>query len=141
MKILFKSISYENIYINIHWFQKIGKIATRRNLPFHVDSCLGGFLLPFCDLPDLEPYDFRVKGVTSISADTHKYGYAPKGSSVILYREKKYLHHQYFMSTDWSGGLCVFPTFAGSRVGSSITGTWAAMVVKINWTLIISSQW
>ena len=109
-------------------FQKIAKIAMKRNLPFHVDSCLGGFLLPFCDVPDLEPFDFRVKGVTSISADTHKYGYAPKGSSVILYCDKKYLHHQYFMSTDWSGGLCVFPTFAGSRVGSAITGTWAAMV-------------
>ena len=103
----------------------------KRNLPFHVDSCLGGFLLPFCDVPDLEPFDFRVKGVTSISADTHKYGYAPKGSSVILYCDKKYLHHQYFMSTDWSGGLCVFPTFAGSRVGSAITGTWAAMVRKM----------
>ena len=80
----------------------------------------------------LKPFDFRVPGVTSISADTHKFGYAPKGSSVILYSDRKYLHYQYFVSTDWSGGVCVFPTFAGSRVGASITGTWAAMVNRIN---------
>ena len=131
---MFKSISLVSLSF---MFQKIAKIAMKRNLPFHVDSCLGGFLLPFCDVPDLEPFDFRVKGVTSISADTHKYGYAPKGSSVILYCDKKYLHHQYFMSTDWSGGLCVFPTFAGSRVGSAITGTWAAMVCNFRFDTYI----
>ena len=108
--------------------QAIAKIAIKHSIPFHVDSCLGGFLLPFCDLPDLEAYDFSVKGVTSISADTHKFGYAPKGSSVILYSDKKYLHQQYFITTEWSGGVTAFSTLAGSRVGASIIGTWAAMV-------------
>ena len=103
-------------------------MALKHNVPFHVDSCLGGFLLPFSELSDLEPFDFRVKGVTSISADTHKYGYGPKGSSLIMYSDKKYLHYQYFVTTEWSGGVFASPTLAGSRAGASVTGTWAAMV-------------
>ena len=67
----------------------------------------GGFLIPFMDDAGypLKPFDFRVPGVTSISADTHKYGFAPKGSSVILYSEQIYRHYQWFSYVDWPGGI------------------------------------
>ena len=74
------------------------------------------------------PWDFRVPGVTSISADTHKYGYALKGSSVLLYRDKDLRKYQYFTYPDWPGGLYVSPGFAGSRSGGILASTWAALV-------------
>jgi sphinganine-1-phosphate aldolase len=74
------------------------------------------------------PWDFRVPGVTSISADTHKYGYALKGSSVLLYRDKDLRKRQYFTYPDWPGGLYVSPGFAGSRSGGILASTWAALV-------------
>ena len=110
--------------------EKIAAIARRKKLPLHVDACLGGFLIVFmkdCGF-NVDPFDFRVKGVTSISADTHKFGYAPKGSSVIMYSDKKYIHHQYYISSDWSGGIFVSPTMAGSRSGGIIAATWASLV-------------
>jgi sphinganine-1-phosphate aldolase len=73
-------------------------------------------------------FDFRLPGVTSISADTHKYGYAPKGTSVVLYRDAELRHFQYFTSTDWPGGLYFSPTIAGSRPGALSAACWAAMV-------------
>lgn len=73
-------------------------------------------------------YNFKLPGLTSISIDTHKYGYGPKGSSVILYKNKDLIHYQYFISTDWPGGIYISPTIAGSRNGSIIAGTWAAML-------------
>ncbi|VDM80240.1 unnamed protein product [Strongylus vulgaris] len=80
-----------------------GTVDDIYNIPVHVDACLGGFLLAFID--NAQPFDFRVPGVCSISADTHKYGLAPKGSSVVLYRNKEYLHNQYFCDADWQGGI------------------------------------
>lgn len=65
----------------------------------------------------IPPFDFRVPGVTSISADTHKYGFAPKGSSVVMYSEPKYRRHQYTVTTDWPGGVYGSPTVGGSRCG------------------------
>ncbi|MCP9266013.1 Sphingosine-1-phosphate lyase [Dirofilaria immitis] len=94
--------------------EQIAQLGQRYGIPVHVDACLGGFLIAFmeeCGYP-LPPFDFRVSGVTSISCDTHKYGYAPKGSSVILYRESKYLHHQYMCFPEWTGGIYATPTFA-----------------------------
>ncbi|KAL7889888.1 hypothetical protein AOLI_G00021460 [Acnodon oligacanthus] len=109
---------------------EVGKLAEKYNIPFHVDACLGGFLIVFMEKAGfkLEPFDFRVKSVTSISADTHKYGYAPKGSSVVLYSDKKYRHYQYFVAPDWQGGIYASPSMAGSRPGGIIAACWATMM-------------
>lgn len=110
--------------------EEISKLAVRYKIPLHVDACLGGFLIVFMDKAGypLAPFDFRLKGVTSISADTHKYGYAPKGSSVILYSDKKYRHHQFFVAPDWQGGIYASPSIAGSRPGGIIAACWATMM-------------
>ncbi|CDQ58562.1 unnamed protein product [Oncorhynchus mykiss] len=110
--------------------EEVGKLAVKYNLPLHVDACLGGFLIVFMAKANypLAPFDFRVKGVTSISADTHKYGFAPKGSSVILYSDKKYRHYQYFVAPDWQGGIYASPSVAGSRPGGIIAACWATMM-------------
>jgi sphinganine-1-phosphate aldolase len=96
----------------------------------HVDGCLGGWLLPWVERLgyDVPLWDFRVPGVTSISADTHKYGYALKGSSVLLYRDKDLRKNQYFTYPDWPGGLYLSPGLAGSRSGGIIASTWAALL-------------
>ncbi|KAF5890422.1 sphingosine-1-phosphate lyase 1-like, partial [Clarias magur] len=109
---------------------EVGKLAEKYKIPFHVDACLGGFLIVFMEKAgfQLEPFDFRVKSVTSISADTHKYGYAPKGSSVVLYRDQKYRHYQYFVAPDWQGGIYASPSIAGSRPGGIIAACWATMM-------------
>ncbi|XP_078387058.1 sphingosine-1-phosphate lyase 1 isoform X1 [Cetorhinus maximus] len=110
--------------------EKVAKLALEYDIPLHVDACLGGFLIVFMEKAgySLLPFDFRVKGVTSISADTHKYGYAPKGSSVVLYSIKKYRHYQFFVAPDWQGGIYASPTIAGSRPGGIIAACWATMV-------------
>uniref|UniRef100_A0A914GVD7 sphinganine-1-phosphate aldolase n=1 Tax=Globodera rostochiensis TaxID=31243 RepID=A0A914GVD7_GLORO len=109
----------------------IAKLGIEYNIPVHVDACLGGFLVAFAEhspaLAHLPPFDFTVPGVTSISCDTHKYGYAPKGTSVVLYRRSELLHHQYFCSTEWPGGLYATPTLSGSRAGLNIALTWATL--------------
>uniref|UniRef100_A0A6J0SV93 sphinganine-1-phosphate aldolase n=1 Tax=Pogona vitticeps TaxID=103695 RepID=A0A6J0SV93_9SAUR len=111
--------------------EEVAKLAVKYNIPFHVDACLGGFLTVFMEkagFPLQHPFDFQVKGVTSISADTHKYGYAPKGSSVILYRDTKYRQYQFFIAPDWQGGIYASPTIAGSRPGGLIAACWATMI-------------
>ncbi|TKS85295.1 Sphingosine-1-phosphate lyase 1 [Collichthys lucidus] len=110
--------------------EEVAKLAVRYKIPMHVDACLGGFLIVFMTKAGfpLAPFDFRLKGVTSISADTHKYGYAPKGSSVILYSDKKYRHYQYFVAPDWQGGIYASPSIAGSRPGGIIAACWATMM-------------
>jgi glutamate/tyrosine decarboxylase-like PLP-dependent enzyme len=108
----------------------LGALARQRGTGLHVDACLGGFILPFGEELgyDLTPFDFRVPGVTSISADTHKYGYALKGSSTLLFRDKALRNSQYFFLTDWSGGKYFSPGMEGSRSGGLLAATWAAMV-------------
>lgn len=108
----------------------LGRLAKKHNLGFHVDCCLGSFLVPFVEQCGYEmlPFDFRVEGVTSISCDTHKYGFAPKGSSVIMYRDSKWRLYQYSVVTKWPGGVYASPSIAGSRPGAIIAGTWAAMM-------------
>ncbi|KAJ9108577.1 hypothetical protein QFC19_002293 [Naganishia cerealis] len=107
----------------------LAKLAKQHKLGLHVDCCLGSFLMPFLkrvdrDLPD---FDFSVDGVTSISCDTHKYGFCPKGSSVIMYRDASLRRFQYYIQPDWAGGVYASPSMAGSRPGSIIAGAWAVM--------------
>ncbi|KAM4851827.1 LOW QUALITY PROTEIN: sphingosine-1-phosphate lyase 1-like [Thomomys bottae] len=110
---------------------EVAKLAVKYKIPLHVDACLGGFLIVFMEkagYPLEKPFDFRVKGVTSISADTHKYGYAPKGSSVLLYSDKKYRRYQFFIDIYWQGGIYASPTIAGSRPGGIVAACWAALM-------------
>jgi sphinganine-1-phosphate aldolase len=91
----------------------------------------GGFVTPFMEDAGFElPHfcDFRVPGVTSISCDTHKYGFAPKGSSVIMYKSRELRKYQYFLQPNWTGGVYGSPTIAGSRPGALSAGCWAAML-------------
>ena len=109
---------------------EIAALAQSHGIGMHVDGCLGGWLLPWVEkLGYAVPlWDFRVPGVTSISADTHKYGYALKGSSVLLYRSKDLRKNQYFTFPDWPGGLYLSPGLAGSRSGGIIASTYAAIL-------------
>lgn len=108
----------------------LSDLALQHGVGLHVDSCLGGFILPFGQRLgyDVPIYDYRLPGVTSISADTHKYGYAFKGSSVCTFRDKALRNAQYFFLTDWSGGKYCSPGIEGSRSGGLLAATWAAMV-------------
>jgi sphinganine-1-phosphate aldolase len=108
----------------------LSELARARGIGFHTDACLGGFVLPWAEKLGypVPGFDFRLPGVTSMSADTHKYGYAAKGTSVVLYRSLELRHFQYFTTTDWPGGLYCSPTFAGSRPGALSAACWAALV-------------
>jgi sphinganine-1-phosphate aldolase len=108
----------------------LSKLAYKKKLPLHVDCCLGSFVIPLLAKAgfESEPFDFKLKGVTSISCDTHKYGFAPKGNSTVLYRSDVYRKYQYFISPDWSGGVYASPSIAGSRPGALIAGCWASLV-------------
>ncbi len=110
--------------------RELSEIAREKRIGFHTDACLGGFVLPFArELHyHVPPFDFRLPGVTSMSADTHKYGYAAKGTSVVLYRGEKLRQYQYYTVTEWPGGLYFSPTFAGSRPGGLIAACWAALL-------------
>jgi sphinganine-1-phosphate aldolase len=110
--------------------EELSELAQERGIGFHTDACLGGFVLPWAEKLgyDVPAFDFRLPGVTSISADTHKYGYAAKGTSVILYRGSELRRYQYYTTTDWPGGMYFSPTFAGSRPGALSAACWAAMV-------------
>jgi sphinganine-1-phosphate aldolase len=117
-------------YGTIDPIKELSTLAQERRVGLHVDGCLGGFILPFGqDLGyDIPVFDFRIPGVTSISADTHKYGYAFKGTSTVLFRDKALRNAQYFFLTDWSGGKYCSPGMDGSRSGGLLAATWAAMV-------------
>lgn len=108
---------------------ELGELALAHDLPLHVDSCLGGFLLPFLERlgHDVPAFDFRVPGVTSISADVHKYGYSAKGASVVLYRNMDYLKHQFFVYENWPGGMFASPAMLGTRSGGAIAAAWATL--------------
>ncbi|KAK6465741.1 dihydrosphingosine-1-phosphate lyase [Scheffersomyces coipomensis] len=112
----------------------LSKLAVKYKIPLHVDACLGSFIVSFLDrskihgdLP-IPKFDFRVPGVTSISCDTHKYGFAPKGSSIIMYRNAKLRECQYYISSDWTGGMYGSPTLAGSRPGALMVGCWSTLI-------------
>jgi sphinganine-1-phosphate aldolase len=117
-------------YGTVDPIEELGEIAASRGVGLHVDGCLGGWILPFGrELGyDIPLFDFRVPGVTSISADTHKYGYALKGTSVVSFRDKELRNAQYFFNTAWSGGKYCSPGMDGSRSGGLLAATWASMV-------------
>lgn len=109
---------------------ELAALAQARDVGFHTDACLGGFVLPWAEQlgAPVPPFDFRVPGVTSMSADTHKYGFSAKGTSVVLYRDAELRHYQYYKTASWAGGLYFSPTFAGSRPGALSAQCWAALV-------------
>jgi glutamate/tyrosine decarboxylase-like PLP-dependent enzyme len=121
-------------YGTIDPIEELSDLALHRGVGLHVDGCLGGLILPFGQKLgyDIPVYDFRLPGVTSISADTHKYGYAFKGSSVVAFRHRGLRNAQYFYLTDWSGGKYCSPGIEGSRSGGLLAATWAAMV-SLGW--------
>ncbi|MCZ7530836.1 MAG: aspartate aminotransferase family protein [Acidimicrobiia bacterium] len=109
---------------------ELAAIAAERGIAFHTDSCVGGFLLPFLERlgRDVPPFDFRVEGVTSMSADVHKYGYTTKGASVVLHRRHEwFMDHQVFLYDRWPGGLYGSPAMAGARPAAPIAAAWAVM--------------
>jgi glutamate/tyrosine decarboxylase-like PLP-dependent enzyme len=109
---------------------ELAGLAAARGIAFHTDSCLGGFLLPFLEAlgEPVPPFDFRVPGVSTLSADVHKYGYCIKGASVILHRDKAHLHrHQLFLWDRWPGGTYGSFAMAGARPGAPIAAAWAVM--------------
>lgn len=114
--------------------EQLSKLGQRYNIPVHVDACLGSFIVAFLERAnvhknrDVPLFDFRLEGVTSISCDTHKYGFAPKGSSIIMYRSPKLRECQYYVLSDWTGGMYGSPTLAGSRPGALMAGCWATLV-------------
>jgi len=109
--------------------EAIAAIARAKRLPLHVDACFGGFVLPFLERLglDVPPWDFRVEGVTTLSADIHKYGFGAKGASLLLHRDPATLRHQFFVATGWAGGIYVSPGLPGTRPGGPIASAWAAM--------------
>ncbi len=109
---------------------EMSALAHKRGIGFHTDACLGGFIVPWAEKLGypVPVIDFRLPGVTSISVDTHKYGYAAKGTSVVLYRHPGLRRYQYFTATDWPGGLYTSPTMTGSRSGALVAVAWAVLV-------------
>lgn len=109
---------------------EVAALALDRGTLCHVDACLGGFLLPFWERVGeaVPPWDFRVEGVTSLSADIHKYGYTFKGASLVLYRTRDLLKHQHFWYDGWPGGLYASSTPAGTRPAPPIAGAWASLM-------------
>lgn len=108
----------------IDQINELNKIALKYKINLHLDACIGSFLINFTELK----YDFSLKGVTSISADFHKYGQAPKGASSILYKNKELLSYQYFLDVNWSGGIYATSNISGSRCGNIVALTWATMM-------------
>lgn len=107
----------------------IAALAASVGASCHVDACMGGFVLPFAERlgRTIAPWDFRVPGVTTISADIHKLGYAPKGVSVVLHRSKELRRYQTFVFDDWLGGFYASPNLQGTRSGLPMACAWAVM--------------
>ncbi len=117
-------------YGTVDPIEALSDVAVERGVGLHVDGCLGGFILPWGrELGyDIAPFDFAIPGVTSISADTHKYGYGFKGTSVVMFRDTAVRNSQYFFLTDWTGGKYCSPGIDGSRSDGLLAATWASMV-------------
>jgi glutamate/tyrosine decarboxylase-like PLP-dependent enzyme len=111
--------------------EALSDIAKDKGIGFHVDGCLGGFITPWAKRAgyDVPEANFRTPGVTSISMDTHKYGYGPKGTSVILYRGSELFQQHLYVATNWQGGIYFTSTMAGSRPGFPIAAAWAVMLM------------
>ncbi|MBI5495430.1 MAG: aspartate aminotransferase family protein [Deltaproteobacteria bacterium] len=109
--------------------EELAALARQHGILCHVDACVGGYFLPFLERTGraVPPWDFRVDGVTSISADLHKYGFAAKGASTVVYRSRELRRFQYFTYGDWPGGLYGSPSMTGTRPGGAIAAAWAAL--------------
>lgn len=107
----------------------IAALAQKYGILCHVDACIGGWILPFLERSgvSIPPFDFRVEGVTSLSVDLHKYGYTPKGASVILYRSRELRRYQFFVYGGWPGGIYASASFSGTRSGGAIAAAWAIL--------------
>ncbi|MBK8257285.1 MAG: aspartate aminotransferase family protein [Polyangiaceae bacterium] len=108
---------------------EIAAVAKKHGVGMHVDACVGGFVLPWVERlgRTLPIWDFRANGVTSMSADLHKYGYTAKGASVLLWESMDYMRWQFFVATDWPGGIYASPSIPGTRPGGPVAAAWAAM--------------
>jgi sphinganine-1-phosphate aldolase len=117
-------------YGTIDPMDRLSEIAVEKGVGLHIDACLGGFILPWGEQLGYKVpiFDFRLSGVTSISADTHKYGYAPKGTSVLACRDRSLRDYASCMQVHWTGGKYLSPGIAGSRSGGLLAATWAAMM-------------
>ncbi|HET6792954.1 MAG TPA: aminotransferase class V-fold PLP-dependent enzyme, partial [Acidimicrobiales bacterium] len=109
--------------------EELAGIASGVGAGCHVDACIGAFVLPFLERLDREvpPFDFRVPGVTAISADVHKYGYVPKGASVVLHRDDDWSAHQVFLYDQWGAGMYGSGVVAGARPAAPVATSWAVM--------------
>lgn len=109
--------------------EALAEIATVRELWLHVDACVGGYIAPFVRMlgEAVTNYDFSIEGVTSMSADLHKYGYAAKGASTVMYRTADHHKAQGYHFDDWPSGHMYTPTMAGTRPGGAIAAAWAVM--------------
>ena len=107
----------------------VAEAASDVGVPVHVDACIGGFILPFMERLgyDLEPFDFRVEGVTSISLDVHKYGYSPKGASVVLFRSPEMKKKTIFVDLTWPGYPFINTTLLSSRSVAPMAAAWATI--------------
>merc|ERR1719230_228345 len=110
--------------------EAIAAMGVKYDIPVHVDACLGSFVVATMEEAGFEmpKFDFRVPGVYSISCDTHKFGYAPKGTSILLFNEPEYMKYAFFSQPDWLGGIYATPTLGGSRSGALIATAWATML-------------
>ena len=106
--------------------KEMGELADYYKIGFHVDCCMGGFLIPF--LKEFNYINFKLNGITSISIDTHKYGYSLKGSSVLLFKNLKLKKYQHYINKEWNGGVYATPTLMGSKSGALIAATWASLL-------------
>jgi sphinganine-1-phosphate aldolase len=108
---------------------EIGRLAQEKNLLFHVDACVGGIHLSYMKQMDYPIPDFNlsVPGVTSLSVDLHKYGYAAKGASIILYKNQEIRRHQMFACSRWTGYTVINPAVTSSKPGGPMAGAWAIL--------------
>lgn len=109
--------------------EALGEVAEAKDVWLHVDACVGGYFAPFARMNGVAvpPFDFEVPAVCSMSADLHKYGYAAKGASTVLFRSEDIYAHMPFDLKGWSGAPMKTPTLAGTRPGGAIAAAWAVM--------------